>query len=166
MELPNPPWYRRWSVILTGVIVLAAVVAMAGLRGLRGVDEEPTSTVLTMASTTTVPSTTAPTPTTTAQPRTTVVSAVLWTQTGNDVGKSKGFRAPSSWHIEWSFDCTNFRKFGGGNFKITGDGAFERIQIQEFDVDASGSRTFSQGGYGHLLVDSVCRRWTVTAVAD
>jgi hypothetical protein len=165
MELPNPPWYRRWSVILAGVIGVAALVALLGLRGLQTTDP-PGTTAATLAPTTTVTATTAAAPTTSGQPQSTLPSEVLWTGTGSDVGKSRGFRAPSSWHIEWSFDCANFKKFGGGNFKITGDGAFENIQIQEFDVQASGSRTFSQGGYGHLLIDSVCKRWVVTVVAD
>ena len=34
------------------------------------------------------------------------------------------------------------------------------------EVESSGSQTFNQGGYGHLMVESVCDRWTVTAVAD
>ena len=165
MELPNPPWYRRWSAILAGVIVLSAGVAAAGLRGLQGVDG-PGPTVTTLASTTTVTGTTATTPTTTRRPQSTLAPDVLWTETGSDNGKSRGFRAPSAWHIEWSFDCSNFKAHGAGNFKITGDGAFESIQIQEVDIEASGSRTYRLGGYGHLLVESVCDRWTVTAVAD
>ena len=164
MELPNPPWYRRWSVILAGVIGVAMVVALAGLRGFQGVATE--TTVTTLAPTTTVTSTTTAPPTTTGQPRTTLPSDVLWTKTGRDNGKSRGFRAPSAWHIEWSFDCSDFNKVNGGNFKITGDGAFEDIQIQEVDVGASGSRTYNMSGFGHLIVESVCGRWTVTAVAD
>jgi hypothetical protein len=165
MELPNPPWYRRWSVILAGVIVLSAGVALLGLRGLQGVSSSET-TVTTLASTTTVTSTTAGVVPTTSQPQSTLAPDVLWTETGSDNGKSRGFRAPSPWHIEWSFDCSNFKAHGAGNFKITGDGAFESIQIQEVDIEASGSRTYRLGGYGHLLVESVCDRWTVTAVAD
>ena len=163
MELPNPPWYRRWSVILAGVIVLSAGVAAAGLRGLQAADPGPT--VTTLGSTTTVTSTTSAAPTTSRQPQSTLRPDILWTMTASDVGKSRGFRAPPAWHIEWSFDCSNFKKFGGGNFKITGRGAFERVQIQVVDVQASGSQTFRDAGYGYLLVDSVCRRWTVTAVA-
>jgi hypothetical protein len=165
MELPNPPWYRRWSVILAGVIVLSAGVATAGLRGLQGV-AKPGPTVTTLASTTTVTSTTAAAPTTTRRPQSTLAADVLWTDTGSDNGKSRGFRAPPAWHIEWNFDCSNFKAHGAGNFKITGDGAFEDIQIQEVDIQASGSRTYRLSGYGHLLVESVCDRWTVTAVAD
>ena len=165
MELPNPPWYRRWSVILAGVIGAAAVVALVGLLGLRGV-ARPQTTVATTASTTTVTSTTAAPTTTRPLQSSTLPANVLWTETGSDVGKSPGFRAPPAWHIEWSFDCSNFKKFGGGNFKITGRGAFERVQIQVVEVESSGSQTFRGGGYGYLLVDSVCKRWTVTAVAD
>ena len=166
MELPNPPWYRRWSVILAGVIVLSAGVAAAGLRGFQGANSE--ATVTTLASTTTTTTGAAAAPTTTTRPLETTVtsSGVLWTKTSSDIGRSRVFRAPSAWHIEWSFDCSNFEKFGRGNFKITGRGAFERVQIQVVEVESSGSQTFRGGGWGYLLVDSVCKRWTVTAVAD
>jgi hypothetical protein len=166
MELPNPPWYRRWSAILAGVIGLAAVVALVGLLGLRGIDGDDPEPTAANLPTTTVTSTTAAPPTSTEQSRTTVDPDVLWADTGSDNGKSPGFRAPSAWHIEWTFDCSNFKAHGFGNFKITGDGAFEDIQIQKVDVAASGSETYHLAGYGHLVVESVCDRWTVTAVAD
>jgi hypothetical protein len=166
MELPNPPWYRRWSVILAGVIGAAAVVALVGLLGLRSVDDDDQGTSAANLPTTTVTSTTAAPPTSTHQPRSTLAPEVLWTDTGSDNGKSTGFRAPSAWHIEWTFDCSNFKSHGAGNFKITGDGAFEDIQIQKVDIGASGSETYHYSGYGHLMVESVCDRWTVTAVAD
>lgn len=166
MELPNPPWYRRWSVLLAVVIGLAVIVAMAGLRGLANVDDPPPSAAELTSATTVTSTTAAPPTTTTRQPQSTLAPNVLWTKTGRDNGRSPGFRAPASWHIEWSFDCSNFRSHGAGNFKITGDGAFEDIQIQEVDIEASGSRTYRLTGYGHLLVESVCDRWTVTAVAD
>jgi hypothetical protein len=166
MELPNPPWYRRWSVILAGVIGLATVVALVGLLGLRGIDGGDPDPTAANQPTTTVTSTTAAPPTTTRQPQSTLPPNVLWDKTGRDNGKSPGFRAPAAWHIEWSFDCSNFKSHGAGNFKITGDGAFEDIQIQEVDIEASGSRTYHIAGYGRLVVESVCDRWTVTAVAD
>ena len=164
MELPNPPWYRRWSVLLAGVIGVAAVAALIGVLGFQGADPEPD--VAAPVSTTTVTSTTAGPPTTTRQPQSTLAPGVLGTKSGHDNGRSPGFRAPSAWHVEWSFDCSNFKKYGGGNFKITGDGDYEDIQIQEVDLEASGSRTYRLSGYGHLMVESVCKRWTVTAVAD
>jgi hypothetical protein len=127
---------------------------------------DPQPTVTTLASTSTVPSTTAAAPTSTRRPQSTLAPDILWTKTGSDNGRSRGFRAPAAWHIEWSFDCSNFKAHGAGNFKITGDGAFEDIQIQEVDIQAGGSRTYRISGYGHLLIESVCDRWTVTAVAD
>ena len=164
MELPNPPWYRRWSFILAGVIGLAAITAIVGWRGLSRADApEPTVTTQTPV-TTTVPTTTTTPPTSGSQPTTTTrPPGVLWTETGSDAAKSSGFRAPGRWRIEWSFDCSNYRRYGGGNFKITGDGAFERVEIQRFAVDARGTQKLSSGGFGHLLIDSVCKRWTVTA---
>jgi hypothetical protein len=161
MDLPNAPFYRRWSFILAGVIGLAAITALVGWRGLAQVDPA--------ATTSTLPATTIPSPTTTPPPTSIAPTSkpddLLWNQQGSDTATSAGFRAPSIWRIEWSFDCGNFKELGGGNFKITGNGAFERIQIQEFDVKASGTRTFTRGGFGHLLVDSVCQRWSVRALA-
>jgi hypothetical protein len=165
MELPTPPWYRRWSVLLAGVIGAAAVAALIGVLGFQGLaGPDPTGT--TTLAPTTVTSSTAASPPTTRRLQSTLAPGILWTQTGRDNGRSPGFRAPPAWHIEWRFDCSNFKKFGGGNFKITGDGDYEDIQIQLVDDESSGSQTFNQGGYGHLMVESVCRRWTVTAVAD
>jgi hypothetical protein len=163
MELPTPPFERRWSVILAGVIGLAAIAAMVGWRGFQDV-ATPETTV------TTVPSTTAPGPvTTTTIPPTSNTSNrpsdILWHRQGSDVARSHGFTAPSTWRIEWAFDCTSFERYGGGNFKITGGGAFEGIQIERFGVQDSGKQTITSGGYGHLLVDSVCDRWTITVLA-
>ena len=163
MELPNAPFYRRWSFILAGVIGLAAITALVGWRGLQQVDP-PSATA------TTLPATTIASPTTTLPPSSIAPSSkpadVLWSREAKDLSTlmSEGFRAPSVWRIEWSFDCSNFKRYNGGNFKITGNGAFGQIQIQVFDIKASGTQTFNHGGYGRLLVDSVCKRWSVKAL--
>jgi hypothetical protein len=160
MQLPNAPFYRRWSVLLAGVIGLAAIVALLGWRGLQRV-EGP-------APTTTAPPTTVVTSTTTAPPTsvdpTSKPDDVLWEMEGSDVERSPGFEAPAVWRIVWEYDCSGFGP-GGGNFKITGDGAFDRIDIQATDVKASGRRPFTRAGYGHLLVESVCDHWKVTVLA-
>jgi hypothetical protein len=158
MQLPNPPWYRRWSVILAGVIGLAAITAMLGWRGLQEVDPPVTST-RPPSTTTTVP------PTSLGQPPTTTTlpppGDVLWSKTGSDIITSPGINAPPVWHIDWSFDCSNFKHFEGGNFKITGDGAFERIDIQKVGIKDSGRKNLKRGGFGHLTIASVCDQWTV-----
>ncbi len=156
MDLPNPPFYRRWSFILASVIGLAVITALVGWRGLQQVDP-PATTALPPTTVTGPPPTTSPPsiePTSKPEP-------FLWKQDGSDSARSPGFRAPDAWRIEWSFDCGNFRRYGGGNFKITGDGAFDNVDIQKFDVRASGTRRFTDGGFGHIQVNSVCRRWSI-----
>ena len=163
MELPNAPFYRRWSFILASVIGLAAITALVGWRGLQQVDPPA-------AAVTTLPATTITGPTTTLPPSSIAPSSkpadVLWSQEAKGVSTlmSEGFRAPSVWRIDWSFDCCNFKRLGGGNFKITGTGVFGRVDVQAYDVKANGSKTFSRAGFGHLQVDSVCRSWRVTVL--
>jgi hypothetical protein len=160
MELPNPPFYRRWSFLLAGIVGLAAITALLGWRGLVDADDSaPPVTTLPPATVTSAPATSAPS----SIGPTSKPDDTLWAQRGKGLSSSKSrlFRAPATWHIEWSFDCGNFAKYGGGNFKITGRGAFDQVQIQEFGVKDRGTETFTRGGNGYLLVDSVCRDWTV-----
>lgn len=162
MDLPNAPFYRRWSFILAGVIGLAAITALLGWRGLQETDT-PTASV------TTVPPTTVASPPTTPPPTslepTSKPDPVLWEKKGHDTEASQPFQAPSTWHIEWSFDCSNFKKLGGGNFKITGNGAFNQVDIQAVAVEDSGTQRYRGGGFGQLQVDSVCKRWSVKVLA-
>jgi hypothetical protein len=161
MDLPNAPFYRRWSFILASVIGLAAITALLGWRGLQETDTPPASVTTLTPTTVTSPPTTEPP--TSLEP-TSKPDPVLWDKKGHDTEASPPFRAPSTWHIEWSFDCTNFKRLGGGNFKITGTGAFSQVDIQDYNVKARGTKTFSPGGFGHLQVDSVCKSWRVTAL--
>ena len=160
MQLPNAPFYRRWSVLLAGVIGLAAIGALLGWRGLQQA-EGP-------GPTTTAPPTTVITSTTTAPPTsvrpTSRPDDVIWEQEGSDVVQSPTLEAPVAWRIVWVYDCTGFGT-GGGNFKITGSGAFGRVDIQATKVKASGRMSYSRAGYGHLLVESVCDHWKVTVLA-
>jgi hypothetical protein len=164
MQLPNPPWYRRWSVILAGVIGLAAITAMLGWRGLQEVASPATTTAAQPPATLVTTTTAAPTTSTTTPPTTTTgVPGQLWHEEGHDVETSPGIRADGAWRIEWSFDCSNFKP-GTGNFKITGDYAFEKVEIQKDGPVGRGRQTFPRGGFGHLTVASVCDHWTVTVV--
>jgi|SRR5215216_4813382 len=161
MNLPNAPFYRRWSFILAGVIGLAAITALLGWRGLQETGAPPASVSTLTPTTVTSPPTTGP-PTSlepTSQP-----APVLWDKQGHDTEASPGIRTPPAWRVEWSFDCSNFKRLGGGNFKITGTGVFGRVDVQAYDVKANGSKTFSRAGFGHLQVDSVCRSWRVTVL--
>jgi hypothetical protein len=148
MDLPNAPFYRRWSFILAGVIGLAAITALLGWRGLAQVASP-------------MPTTTPPT----SYGPTSKPDQLLWSKVGSDVARSKGFQAPYAWRIIWSFDCTNFKQLGGGNFKITGNGALNQVDIQAVAVQDSGTQRYKGGGYGQLQIDSVCRRWSVRVLA-
>jgi hypothetical protein len=161
MQLPNPPFYRRWSVLLAGVIGLAAITALLGWRGLQELGP-PTTTTTAPPTTIAVPTTTEPS---TSVGPTSKPADLLWSAEGSDVKRSPGFRAPSAWRIEWEFDCRNFSDLGVGSFKITGGEAFERVDIQANDLKGSGRKAFTQRGYGHLLVESVCQHWKVTVLS-
>ena len=161
MELPDAPFYRRWSVLLAGIIGLAVIVGVVGWRGFQQVASPSTTT-------TTPPTTVAPTTTTppSSQESTSKPDRILWQEQGNGVVRSPGFRAPDAWRIEWEFDCTDWIDQGGaGNFKITGRGAFDQVDIQAYERKGRGRRSFAQRGYGQLLVESVCDSWSVRVLA-
>jgi hypothetical protein len=75
------------------------------------------------------------------------------------------FEAPGRWRISWSFDCQSFAEHGGGNFKLFGAGDFEGVGVQRFGVRGSGNLLVVGGGRGRLIIESVCERWVVRAVA-
>jgi hypothetical protein len=159
-QLPHSPWYRRWSVILAGVIVLAAFTALLGWRGLQQVASPSTTTPVPPTTTVAEPasSATRPAPSTSRE-----TPQLLWREEGSDSLRGQLFRAPDRWRITWSFDCSDFPG-GRGNFKLTGEGAFDQVMIQDFASEAEGSRLVRGGGSGRLVITSVCERWEVQAV--
>ncbi|HKQ01887.1 MAG TPA: hypothetical protein VJ735_16305 [Actinomycetes bacterium] len=160
MQLPNAPFYRRWSVLLAGVIGLAAIGALLGWNGLQQVERAaPTST----APTATVVTSTTTAPTTTSFATTSKPDDVIWEREGSDVVRSPGLEAPGAWRIVWEYDCTGFGH--GGNFKITGSGAFARVDIQRTELKANGRNSYARAGFGRLLVESVCDHWKITVLA-
>src|SRR4029453_7418214 len=62
MNPPNPPWYRRWSFILAGVIGLAAIAALVGWRGLQEFPPDTTRPTVAASPTTTTTTNTPPPP--------------------------------------------------------------------------------------------------------
>jgi hypothetical protein len=90
---------------------------------------------------------------------------VLWQRQGRDAAMGERFEAPDRWRVVWSFDCHNFARYGGGNFKLSGGGAFGEVTVQRFGVRGRGSLLVTDGGRGRLIIESVCERWVVKAVA-
>ena len=171
VELPKPPWYRRFGVVfLAANLVVAAAVLVAAVVALW---PQPAQRPVVPAATAGVgphaeqllpggpePATILPTST-----RARLASGVLLQQRGS-VGSVVGrFAAPGRWRVVWSFDCQSFAKYGGGNFKLYGAGAFAEVSVQRFGVRGRGVLPVSGGGRGRLIIESVCDRWMVKAVA-
>jgi hypothetical protein len=90
---------------------------------------------------------------------------VLWQRRESAGSVSGRFAAPGRWRVVWSFNCRSFAKYGGGNFKLSGAGAFAEVSVQRFGVRGRGVLRVTGGGRGRLRIESVCDRWTVKAVA-
>ena len=170
MELPKPPWYRHFRVLflaanlLVGAVLVGAVVALWPPAAQR--PGQPATTVAVASRPGQVgPNDTGPG---TILPSSTTVrreSGVLWQGRGHDATVGEPFQAPGRWRIRWSFDCRNFAAYGGGNFKLSGAGAFNKVAVQRFGVRGRGSLLVTRGGRGRLIIESVCDRWTVKALA-
>jgi hypothetical protein len=170
VELPKPPWHRRF-----GVIVLAANLVVAAVLGAAVVALWPRAAQRPVAPATTAgvgrqaeqvrsagPEPAAILPTSTGAR---LAPGVLWQQRGS-VGSVGGrFAAPGRWRVLWSFDCPSFAKYGGGNFKLSGAGDFAAVSVQRVGVRGRGVLEVTGGGRGRLRIESVCDRWMVKAVA-
>jgi hypothetical protein len=155
-ELSKPPWHRRTlTVILAGIVVLVTVAGVAWWRAAERPTADATAVTTAVASPASLTTTS-----TTSKP----ASALLWRRTSRDLDSEGTFEAPPRWRIVWSFDCRGFAGFGGGNFKISGEGAFAEVSIQHVSVGGRGSRHVTGGGRGRLVVETVCDSWTVEAL--
>jgi hypothetical protein len=167
-EQSRPPPYRQMRFLILAVLVVAVVTG--GVLGWQLLQPSPDlAETLAVPSVTTAQDWTDTTrsqlpsvASTTAKPE----SGVLWQKTGSDNVFGGSFKAPNRWRIVWSFNCRNFSTLGGGNFKLTGEGDFDDVSIQRFAVRASGTQRVTGGGHGRLVIESVCERWTVTAIAS
>jgi hypothetical protein len=158
VELPKPPWYRRFGVVflaanlVVAAGLVAAVVALWPPAAQR--PGHPATTVAVASPAQVGPDDAAPA---TVLPSSTTARLdpdVLWQRRGHDAEVG-----------EWSFDCQNFANHGGGNFKLSGAGAFNKVAVQRFGIRGRGSLLVTEGGRGRLIVESVCDRWMVKAVA-
>jgi hypothetical protein len=90
---------------------------------------------------------------------------VLWQRQGSAGSVGGRFAAPGRWRVVWSYNCQSFARYGGGNFKLSGAGAFAGVSVQRFGVRGRGVLPVTGGGRGRLSIESVCDRWMVKAVA-
>ena len=168
MEVPKPPWYRRFGVVfLAANLVVAALLVAAVVilwpRAQRPVPPAATAGVGPHAEQVVPggpePATILPTST-----KARLESGVLWQQRGSAGSVGGRFAAPGRWRVVWSFSCQSFAKHGGGNFKLSGAGDFAEVSVQRFGVRGRGVLPVTGGGRGRLTIESVCDRWMVKAV--
>jgi hypothetical protein len=170
VESPKPSWYRRFGVVvLAANLVVAAVLAALVVLWPRAAAERPGAPATTVGMRPQAgqllpkgPEPAAILPTST---RTRLEPGVLWQRRGSAGTAGGRFAAPGRWRVVWSFNCRSFAKYDGGNFKLSGAGAFAEVSVQRFGVRGRGVLQVTGGGRGRLTIESVCDRWTVKAVA-
>ena len=169
-ELPKPPWYRRFGVVVlaanlvVAVALVGAVVALWPRAAQRPVAPATTAGMRPHAEQL-LPEGPKPAtilPTSTGARR---EPGVLWQMRGSAGSVGGRFDAPGRWRVLWSFSCQSFAKYGGGNFKLSGAGAFAEVSVQRVGVRGRGVLPVTGGGRGRLTIESVCDRWMVKAVA-
>jgi hypothetical protein len=171
VELPKPPWYRRFGVVVLAANLVVAAVLVAAVVALwpRAAAQRPGAPATTAGmrpqAGQLLPEGAEPAAILPTSTRTQLEPGVLWQRRESAGSVSGRFAAPSRWRVVWSFNCQSFAKYGGGNFKLYGTGAFAEVSVQRFGVRGRGVLPVTGGGRGRLTIESVCDRWTVKAVA-
>ena len=170
VEVPKPPWYRRFGVVflaanlVVAAVLVVAVVALWPRAAQRPGAPAPTAGVGRHAEQV-VPGGPEPAAVLPTSTRARLAPGVLWQGRGSAGSWSGRFAAPGRWRVVWSFNCQSFAKYGGGNFKLSGAGAFAGVSVQRVGVRGRGVLPVTGGGRGRLTIESVCDRWMVRAVA-
>ena len=170
VEVPKPPWYRRFGVVflaanlVVAAVLVVAVVALWPRAAQRPGAPAPTAGVGRHAEQV-VPGGPEPAAVLPTSTRARLAPGVLWQGRGSAGSGSGRFAAPGRWRVVWSFNCQSFAKYGGGNFKLSGAGAFAGVSVQRVGVRGRGVLPVTGGGRGRLTIESVCDRWMVRAVA-
>ena len=170
VEVPKPPWYRRFGVVflaanlVVAAVLVVAVVALWLRAAQRPGAPAPTAGVGRHAEQV-VPGGPEPAAVLPTSTRARLAPGVLWQGRGSAGSGSGRFAAPGRWRVVWSFNCQSFAKYGGGNFKLSGAGAFAGVSVQRVGVRGRGVLPVTGGGRGRLTIESVCDRWMVRAVA-
>jgi hypothetical protein len=171
VELPKPSWYRRFGIVVLAANLLVAAVLVAAVVALwpRAAAQRPGAPATTAGvgpqAEQLLPEGPEPAAILPTSTRAHLAPGVLWQRRGSAGSVVGRFAAPGRWRVVWSFNCPSFAKYGGGNFKLSGAGAFAEVSVQRFGVRGRGVLQVAGGGRGRLTVESVCDRWMVKAVA-
>jgi hypothetical protein len=172
VEVPKPSWYRRFGVVFLAANLVVAAVLVAAVVALwpRAAAPRPGAPATTAGvgpqAEQVVPGGSEPAAVLPTSTRARPAPGVLWQQGGSAGSVSGRFAAPGRWRVLWSFNCRSFAKYGGGNFKLSGAGAFAGVSVQRVGIRGRGVLQVTGGGRGRLTIESVCDRWMVKAVAS
>jgi hypothetical protein len=171
VESPKPPWYRRFEVVVLAVNLVVAAALVAAMVALwpRAAAQRPGAPATTAGWWGGKPGSSCrktPSQRRSCRPRPRPTWSRGFCGNGGGAGSVGGwFAAPGRWRVVWSFNCQSFAKYGGGNFKLSGAGAFAKVSVQRVGVRGRGILEVTGGGRGRLTIQSVCDRWMVKAVA-
>jgi hypothetical protein len=135
VELPKPPWYRRFGVVfLAANLVIAAVLVAVVVALWPPAAQQPgdptTTAAMAPQSAQVGPAHAAPATVLSSSTTARREPDVLWQRQGRDAAVGERFEA-----------------------------------VQRFGVRGRGSLLVTDGGRGRLIIESVCERWVVKAVA-
>jgi hypothetical protein len=122
VELPKPPWYRRFGVVflaanlVVAAVLVAAVVALWPRAAQRPHAPATTAGVGPQAEPV-VPQGPEPATILPASTGARLTPGVLWQQRGGAGSVGGRFAAPGRWRVVWSFNCQSFAKYGGGQLQ-------------------------------------------------
>ena len=106
----------------------------------------------------------APTPAPAPVASTPHVPVVLLQTSGSGTKSTQTFIAPSSWTLDYSYDCSSFGS--QGNFQVyifNGSGGMTTLGgPNQLGMSGSDTEYYHQGGTYYLEINSECS-WTVTA---
>jgi hypothetical protein len=159
VEVPKPSWYRRFGVVvlaanLVGAAVLVAAVVALWPRAAQRPGAPATTAGLGPQAEQVVPQGPEPAAVLPTSTRAHPEPGVLWQQGGSAGSVGGRFAAPGRWRVLWSFNCRSFARYGGGNFKLYGAGAFAGVSVQRVGVRGRGVLRVSGGGRGRLIIEA------------
>jgi hypothetical protein len=151
------PWYRKKRFWLLGVVIVVVIIVVASTSG--GSPKAKPAQVATNPSGGATKHTSTP-----------KAPVTLLSQSGSGDDSTASFTAPSTWQIEWTYDCSNFGE--QGNFAVDvaqapNGGVAASVEdppINQLGNSDSGTEHYYYGGTVHLEVTSECD-WTIKAVS-
>ncbi len=178
-EKPHKKFYKHWWFWVIVVLVFVVIGESGNSNPQAQTAQTAPTTQAAQTETANAPTQAAVAPTKQAAPVKTVsaptpapapapvphVQQVLLQVSGSGTKSTQTFTAPSSWTLDYSYDCSSYGY--KGNFQImtyTADGNmdFSNTPVNQLGKSGSDTEYYHSGGQLYLEINSECS-WTVTA---